>query len=174
MAKLTTIRMLFTPLNGITCNFSLNSVKFLIMLLYCCKQNCHSDAATFRGFASSSPFSPIRLMSVWAALESSCSESAHLVEGRVCEHVVVADGDAGGDDGGGRGDGGDGGRRSVRQQHLSLGTVQRDLLRRLCGQETRKRSEQGSRLVNGTAARGFGCLFVLNMISQPDQPGLTQ
>lgn len=33
---------------------------------------------------------------------------------------------------------------------------------------------QDSRLVNGGAARGFGCFFVLNMISQPAEPSLIQ
>lgn len=56
-------------------------------------------------------------------------ECLHLVEGGVCEHVVVK-ADARGEDGGGRGDGGDGGRRAVRQQDVSLWTVQRNLL---CG-----------------------------------------
>lgn len=52
------------------------------------------------------------------------AELRHLVEGGVCEHVVVNERDARGDDGGGRADGGDGGRRSVGQQHFSLGAVQ--------------------------------------------------
>lgn len=53
---------------------------------------------------------------------------SHLVEGGVCEHVVVAE--AGRDDGEGRGDGGDGGGRTVRQQDVSLRTVQGNLF---CG-----------------------------------------
>ena len=35
-------------------------------------------------------------------------ERSHLVKRGVCEHVVVGEADARGDDGGGRGDGGDG------------------------------------------------------------------
>lgn len=54
------------------------------------------------GFFSNPPSAPASSVGV-----------THLVEGRVREHVIVADGDAGGDDRGGRGDGGDGGRRPV-------------------------------------------------------------
>jgi len=61
----------------------------------------------------------------------------HLVEGGVCEHVIMGEAEAGGEDGDGGGDGGDGGRRAIRQQDVPLRTVQRNLLCGLCSRTDR-------------------------------------
>ncbi len=60
-----------------------------------------------------------------------------LIEGGVCEHVVMGEAEARGDDRGGRCDGGDGRRRAVGQQDVPLRTVQRNLLRGLYSKTNR-------------------------------------